>query len=618
MADAAKPQTEYKRPGFIRRFFTRLFVFIGVMTTFSIVMLSISISKISDYTPGPLPDKILLTYTFKHGLAESDVKPSLTQPLLKPPATFRDIITGLHAAEKDARVKGFVAHLADATFSVAQVQELRDAIAEFRKSGKFAYIYGDDFGGFSPGMSDYYLACAFEQIWLAPIGVVGINGVAAEVPFVRGILDKVGVLPQFSHKGKYKSAPESLTEKEMSAPNREATEDLVGDLFDQLVKGISADRKIPEDQLLKLVDGAPYSEKEALSLKLVDKVDDYDAFIDAAKKQAGITNEKPVDLLSYAPPDKSSGADKDVPEFLKKYVQKPAAPGAAPAQKIALIYGVGEIVSYKGSRGTFGGEGMAAEKIVEAFKEAQKDPGVVAVVFRVDSPGGSPQASETIRRVMMDTRKKGRPVIVSMGGAAASGGYWISTGADKIVSQPATITGSIGVFGGKMVIADLMTKLDVNFVAIKKGEKADMWSVNTPFTDAEYAKFDALLGDTYESFLQRVMEARKMTHDQAEGLAEGRVWTGREAKAKGLVDELGGLDTAIAVAKKEAKLDPAKELPVEEFPEPKSTLEQFLTMMSEGAWGVPDISAESLLKQLEATGRTSARGSLRAPYMEIR
>lgn len=617
MADAAKPQVVYKRPGFFRRWLTRFFVFIGMMTTLSIIMTAISIAEFEGGSHVTMPDKILLTYDFNESVIEDESKPSLSQPLLKPPARFRDILDALQEAGKDARVKGFVAHLEGTRFNVAQVQELRDAVIAFRKSGKFAYMYGDSFGGFSPGMADYYLACAFEQIWLQPVGLVGISGVAAEIPFFRGVLDKVGVMPQFSHKGIYKSASESLTETGPSAPNREATEDLVGDLFDQLAKGISADRKIAEADLLKMVDSGPFSDKEALSLKLVDRVDTYEAILDEAKKKATITTEKTVELLDYNPPEKEGGEKDEMPAFLRKYAKETPVPGDKPKRKIALIYGVGEIVPYKSSHGTFD-QGMPAEKILEAFHDVQKDKDVAAIVFRIDSPGGSPQASETVRRMMMDTRKKGIPIVMSMAGAAASGGYWIATGADKIVAEPATITGSIGVFGGKMVLAPLMDKLGVNWVGIQKGERARMWSAMAPFSEGEYAKFDALLGETYESFLQRVMEGRKMTHEQAEAIAEGRVWTGREAKARGLVDELGGLDTAIALAKKEAKIDPKQDVPVQEYPEPQSVIEKFFSLATEGSLFVPDISAEDILRRLESTGVTAPQGTLMAPVMRIR
>ncbi|TAL35936.1 MAG: signal peptide peptidase SppA [Alphaproteobacteria bacterium] len=615
MAEAAKPQKEYKRPGFFRRWLTRFFVFVGVMTTFSIVMTAISIAELEGEINAPMPDKILLTYDFTENLVEDEAKPSLSQPLLKPPARFRDILVALQEAGKDARVKGFVAHLEGTRFNIAQVQELRDAVIAFRKTGRFAYIYGDSFGGFSPGMADYYLACAFDQIWLQPVGLVGISGVAAEIPFFRGVLDKVGILPQFSHKGIYKSASESLTETAPSQPNREATEALVNDLFDQLAKGIAADRRIPEADLLKMVNNGPYNDREALSLKLVDRVDSYEALLDEAKKKSTITTEKPVDLLDYAPPSKAKGDDA-MPSFLKKYAKETPVPGVKPKRKIALIYGVGEIVPYKASHGTFD-RGMAAEKVVEAFREAQKDKSVAAIVFRIDSPGGSPQASETVRRAMMDTRKTGIPIVMSMAGAAASGGYWIATGADKIVAEPATITGSIGVFGGKMVIAPLWEKLGVNWVGIQKGDRARMWSANTPFSEAEYAKFDALLGDTYESFLQRVMEGRKMTHDQASAIAEGRVWTGREAKARGLVDELGGLDAAIELAKKQAKIDAKEETSVQEFPEPQSVVEKFITMMTEGSLFVPDISAADVLRELESSSLASPRGMLIGPVLRV-
>ncbi|MEZ0261691.1 MAG: S49 family peptidase, partial [Alphaproteobacteria bacterium] len=455
-----KRRKEDRFPRRIFGIFQRIFFVIGIAATISIGMLTFTLLQLARYQPPAMPAKILLTYTFKPGLTEVEGRPSLSQPLLRPATTFREVVFALENAAKDPRVQGFIGKLQDIDFSVAQVQELRDAIAGFRKAGKFAWIYSESYGGFSPGMSDYYLASSFDQIWLQPVGVVAVHGVAAEVPFARETLDKLGIEAQFAHKGKYKSAAESLTHTGMTPENREATESLVHDLYDQMTTGIAADRKMTVAELSNLIDTAPHSDEEAFKAKLVDRLDYYDVMVDDARKKAGLDKEDTVELLGYSFISETTDLKRGVNGFVSKFMWKESPSGTHKNKdKIALIYGAGEIVPYKKSQGTFGEGGMKAEKIVEAFSEALEDEYVAAIVFRIDSPGGSPSASETIRRAIKAARAKGKPVIVSMGSYAASGGYWIATGADKIVAQPATITGSIGVFGGKLVIAGLLEKL---------------------------------------------------------------------------------------------------------------------------------------------------------------
>lgn len=611
MADHPQRRREDRFHRRVLAFFQRFLAIIGLAALICIVLIGITVSRFANFLPEPLPGRILLTYTFKQGLRETPGKPTLTQPLLRPPTTLHEVIGALQRAESDPRVQGFVARLQDVDYSTAQVQELRAAVHSFRKAGKFAWIFGEGFGGFSPGMGDYYLAAAFDEIWLQPVGLVSITGVAAEVPFVRDLLDKVGVLPQFGHKGRYKSGPESLTHSEMTAPNREAMESLVSDLFGQMAAGIAADRKFEEAAFRGHVNGAPYSDAEALSRRLVDRVGYYDELLEAAKAKAGVKDEKPVALLGYLFNVKTTELDMGVSGFAHQYLKK-ADPAAATRnrRKIALIYGAGAIVPYKSSSGTFGESGMSADKITEAFAIARDDEDVAAIVFRVDSPGGSPQASETIRRAVIQAQKKGKPVVVSMGGYAASGGYWVATPADKIVAQPGTITGSIGVFGGKLALSPLWEKIGVNFTGIAEGENARMWSPNKPFSEAEFARFDAALGATYEAFLQRVAEGRKITRAEAEAVAEGRVWTGRQAKEKKLVDELGGLDRAVEIAKELAKIDPKEKALVEQFPPPKSALEQFMSLAAEGALFTPQIDAAAMLRELS---QAASGGALEQP-----
>jgi len=574
-------------------FFKWFFIMTGISVTLCVLALVLMIgSAVHSGTRTP-QDGYILTYTFKAGLAETVGGPSLSQPLLHPSATFGDLIERLTEATKDPHVKGFVAKLQDIGMSPAQLQELRDTLVKFRAAGKPTYIYADGYGGSSSAMGAYYLATAFGQIWLQNVGDVSMNGVAAEVPFFKGILDKIGVEAEFSRKGTYKSFPESLTLNGMSAPNREMTTGLVNDLADQIIAGIAASRGMTVESVRKLVNGAPYSDTEALKLKLIDKIGYYDQMLAEAKRKAGIKSddaeEGTVALMDYS--------------FDKEPKTK---------SRIALIIGAGDIISYSETHAGLSGADMPADKIATAFKEARKDKSVIAVVFRIDSPGGSPEAAETIRHAIMETQQKGKPVIVSMSGYAASGGYWIASPADKIVAEPATITGSIGVFGGKFVLAGLWQKLGIHWDSVAVGDNAEMLSANTPFTAKQRERFESMLDDIYQAFIARVAEGRHLTKDQVEAVAEGHVWTGKQALERGLVDELGGLDKAVELAKVAAKINPAQDIPLKPFPAKKSPLETLLHLVS----GDDDDGDASILSMIGISAGDIAR-SLQAEILEM-
>jgi len=566
-------------------FFKWMFIIAGVWTmlgVFSLVLMIIWPPKHVTSTP----DKYILTYTFKDKLAEVAEGPSLSAPLLHDQHTFGEVIQNLTDAAKDPSVKGFVAKLEDEGMSPAQLQELRDTLTIFRAAGKSAYIYADSYGG---SMGAYYLASSFGQVWLQPVGDVAMNGVAAEVPFFKGILDKAGVDAEFSRKGTYKSFPESFTLTGMSPANREMTTGMVNDLAGQFIAGIAASRGMEPGAVKQLINDAPFSGEEALKLKLIDKLGYYDQMLEEAKRKVGIKSEGGTLALQ----------DYDFPNAPKTKM------------KIALIVGAGDIVSY--------GEGndMAADKIAKAFELARKDKHVVAVVFRIDSPGGSPEAAETIRHAIMETQQKGKPVIVSMSGYAASGGYWIAAPADKIVAEPATITGSIGVFGGKFVFAGLWQKLGVNWDSVAVGNNAEMFSVNTHFTAAQREKFEGLLDGIYKAFITRVAEGRHMTPAQVEAVAEGHVWTGSQAKQRGLVDELGGLDKAVALAKVAAKINPTQNIALKHFPEKETPFEIIFKIISgdedsnASIMSLIGISAGDIAKSLQAA-------VLSVPEMQVR
>jgi protease-4 len=675
MSDMPQRRKEDKFSAKVWRFFYRFFFMIGVAMFISTIMLVMTLSRMMNYTPSSLPDEMVLTFVIKSDLVEVIGRPSLTQPLLRPATTLQDAVSALDLAAKDARVKGLVARIEDMNLSAAQLQELRDALLRFRKAGKRAYVYADTYGGFGGGMGDYYLASAFDEIWLQPVGIVSIPGVAAEVPFVRDLLDKLGVETQFVHQGIYKSAPESLTERQMSAPHREMMQSIVSDLTSQMVEGIASSRGLSAGDVRRLVEQSPFGEKDALRLKVVDRIGYFDEMVtyarrtlssslgtdktdaaqpapekaapenpdasapventaaapdankkDADQKSAAPAEEKPsaetIALLGYSFVAETQALGKGVRGFMSKLTRREApAAELSKKDKIALIYGTGEIVPFtsRSQASPFGASDMAADKIVQAFRSVQADDGVAAVIFRIDSPGGSPAASETIRRVIMETRRKGKPVVVSMSSSAASGGYWIAAPADKIVAQPGTLTGSIGVFGGKFVFSGLWEKLGIGWDSVSEGGNAKMWSSNHSFTPAQLQRFDELMAETYEAFLDRVAEGRNIPRDKVENLAEGRVYTGKQAKENGLIDDLGGIDVAIKHARALAKLKDDEEVPLVRFPPRKSTLEMFISLATEGALFRPQftISATDAARVIEG-GLPEAGIALRAPYADVR
>lgn len=569
----------------------RIFAVIGIATTISLTLMTLTLTRLADYTPPSLPAKMVLTYTFDAKLAESVSKPSLSQPLLRPAVTFHEITHALTEAAKDARVEGFVAKITGFNLSLAQVQELRSALATFRAAGKFAYIYADSYGGAGAGMSEYYAASAFDEIWIQPVGSVAVGGIAMQVPFLKGLLDQIGVRADFLHKGIYKSAPESLTETTMTGPSRENLSSLLESLNDQVISGVAQDRKLTPAQVRDLIDGAFYTDKSALQAKLVDRIGYYDEMIEAARTRAGLPVAAPqkeelegfVDILGYNFVTETRDEAKGMGGFMTQLMRKQAPKSALKDRmQIALIEGHGEIIPYKREGGGLSEDNMTASKIAAAFRSAARQEDVAAIVLRIDSPGGTPEAAETIHRAMSLAKKAGKPVVVSMGSAAASGGYWVASAADKIIAQPATLTGSIGVFGGKIVIAEFLQKIGVNFETFKSAENADMWSSMQAFTPAQRAKFDQMMNNTYESFLERVAQGRNLSPEKVQLVAQGRVFTGAQAKENGLVDELGGLDMAIDTAKKLSGLE-GKDVPIVRYPPRKSTLELFIELATRGA-----------------------------------
>src|SRR5215212_8363944 len=510
----------------MRRFVLGLFAAIGVTAVLFVIGLSVAVWWVVASRPS-LPGSILLTVDFGRGLIEGKSQDPLSELAFGKKQTLRGFLDALARAGDDSRVKGLYARFSGDNIGVAKGQEVRDAIRDFRAKGKFAIAFTDSFGEFGGGTRPYYIATAFDEIWLQPMGSVGLVGLRSEIPFFRGALDKLGVLPRFEHREEYKSAANSLTETAMTGPQREEIESLLGSISGQIVRGIAEARKLPEEQVAALIDRGPFFAEEAKAAGLVDRVGYRDEAIARARERAG------------------SGAELVT---LSRYLDGAGRPHDS-GPKIALIYGTGTITAGGGNASPLSGESeMTAREVTRAFRQAFGDSEVRAILFRIDSPGGSAIASETIWRDVVRAREHGKPVIVSMGEVAGSGGYYIAAPADKIVAQPATLTGSIGVLAGKLVVGGLLDKLGVTEEAVQRGANAGMFSTFEDFSPAGRARLEAFLDVTYRGFKDRVAEGRHMSAEQVDAVAKGRVWSGEEAKANGLVDALGGYDVALATA----------------------------------------------------------------------
>ncbi len=503
------------------------------------------------------------------------------------PMVLREAVAALHRAAEDDRVAGLIARVQLPAAPPAAVQELRDAVAAFT-AVKPSLAWAETF----PGTLSYYLASAFGEVWMQPSGTVGLIGFATNALFLRDALDKAGIQAQFVARGEYKSAANLFTQDRYTEAHREADTRLVESLHAQVWQGIAESRGLVPAALDAVADRAPLLRDDAVAAGLVDRI--------------GFRDEAYLRIAERAAPEAMKGADGDPDSgraparlFLTRYAQArpggPSLPGRGKKPTIAVVTVAGPIVSGRGgpqafplSKGSAGGDTIAA-----ALREAAADDGVAAVVLRVDSPGGSVTGSETIWREVCRVRSAGKPVVASMGGVAASGGYYVSMAADAIVANPGTITGSIGVVTGKLVARDLKDRLGVGHDSVRTNANADAWSPNSPFTAEQQAMVEAEADLFYDDFVARVAEARRLSVEQVDAVARGRVWTGADAFERGLVDELGGLRTAVRRAKVLAGLDADAEIRLTGYPgssvrdylRPKSSSQPAAASVGEAAVG---------------------------------
>lgn len=564
---------------------------VGALILFSALMGLIAGSIVGGVkSDRSLPDKMVLVWNIVDPIGETVSARSFADPFAPAGSTVSELVAALDYASKDKRVSGLIVSLDKSGIELAHIEELRAAIKRFRDAGKFAYIFTTSFSDLGSGIGAYYFASAFEQIWMQPVGMLSITGISMEMPFARDTLNKLGANPEFLHREEYKSAMESFTNSSMSAPNREMMTSILNDITSRIFDNIREDRKLKGPVLQAQIDKGLLTGAEAVKAGLIDRLDYADNLLnEVEEKTFGEKDMKDPPLVAAE-------------DYYAAAVAKKHHKGVA---DVALVQVVGEIVP-----GSDPEPGMAtSDYIASAIHEATEDENIKVIVVRVDSPGGSPTASETIRRAIVHAKAKGKKILVSMGPLAASGGYWVSVDADKIFALPSTLTGSIGVIMGKFELSALWKKLGVNWDAISWGKNARMWSANAPLDADGRAAMNEAIDDTYNSFIERVATGRKMDKVKVREIAKGRAWTGSQAINIGLVDQLGGLDSTLDEAAKIVGVENRFKLKIIELPKPLSTIEQLMYMMGSQVKfnGLGDISifnaVEPLVRRLQVMER---------------
>ena len=471
--------------------------------------------------------------------------------------SLTSLLTQVRKAKVDKRVGAILLEIDLARIGWAKAEEIRDALADYRASGKPAYAYME-YGT----NKEFYIATACDRIFVAPIGDLFVVGLAADVMSLGGSLEKLGIKPDFYQIGKYKTAPEQYTRKEMSEANREVLNSVLDDFFGRFVENVARARHKSVEDVRALIDNAPLNAQEAKQAGLIDDTKYRDEVEGELKKRLGYKDSDKLRLV------KESEYRQITPESL----------GLNEGERVAVIYASGPISSGSSSDGTgpFGSRMVGSDTVVKALKDAGDDKRIKAVVLRVDSPGGTSYASDMIWHAVEEAKKK-KPVVVSMSDVAASGGYYISMSANRIVAEPSTLTGSIGVFAGKPVMKGFYDWLGINNEYILRGKNAGMFRETEKFTDDERAKFEGGLKNFYYNhFLPKVAKGRGKDPEYIDSVAQGRVWTGTQAKANGLVDEYGGLEQAVAAAKQLAKLPADKDVRRVVLPYPRTFLQQLM------------------------------------------
>ena len=519
-----------------------------------------------------IPRQTVLKINFDEAYREVRSDNLLTEISEVSPLSFYDLVKAINLAAIDDRVKVLVGRVGNSPLGLAQIQELRQAVATFRSKGKKAYIFSAGFGSFGGGTSEYYLASAFDEIWMQPNTDLGLTGIAMEVPFFRKLLDKVGIKPEFYARHEYKNAMASVLDERMSEPFRQEMLRLGGTILAQTVSDISAARGLSEEDVNRLINRAPLFAAEALEAKLIDRIGYEPELFDEIQKTV---SGEVVEISDYA-------------SVIRE--------GRKGLPKVAVLVADGVINEGKSIDNPLQGEAtVGAATVTEQLNEIAGDKNVKALLLRVNSPGGSYAASNEIWYALNKLKKERQmPVVVSMGNYAASGGYFIALPGDKIIAEPSTITGSIGVLAGKTVLNGLWQKLDINWEALRFGNNAGILSMNTGFSESEKDIFNKSLDNAYEDFTLKVSQARKIDAAKMDELARGRIWTGSGALKNGLIDDIGGFNKALGIAKELAGIKPEDKFTIAYYPKQKTLQEK----ISEVLGTAPMVAAKKVKADL--------------------
>ena len=533
--------------------------------------------------------------TAANSVLELDLREGITdQPSSSPFAAFGGsglsvvkVVDTLAQAEKDDHVKVLLLRLPEGGVTPASADEIRQAVRRFRASGKPVIAHSQGFQPVGTVIDSYMIGASASELWMQNTANFQVTGFSSSEVFLGRAFEKYGVRADFEQRYEYKNAVNEYTQSDYTGPHREAMTAWMTSIYESAIGNAASDRKVTPAALKTTIEAGPYSAQQALSLKLIDKIGQVEEAEKEAKRRAG-SNSEIIEFGDYAASQgERAGSGKDA---------------------IAIVGAEGDIVTGRGGGGGFGGgSSIHSDETAKAIYDAIEDKDVKAIVFRVSSPGGSPEASEQILAAVRAAKAAGKPVVVSMGSYAASGGYWISSEADWIVAQPSTLTGSIGVFGGKFVLAPALARFGVDMRGISVGgDYSDAFSPTEPFTASQRAAFAASMDKTYDEFVQRVSTGRHLPIDRVREIARGRVWTGAQGKELGLVDQLGGLTEAIGKARELAKIPADHSVRFKRYPKAESPWEALSS-----AFGVSSEAAHALITiggvmsdpQVQATAR---------------
>jgi protease IV len=534
----------------VKQFFITIAgVFLGLVLFFVLIPMML-IASVAGSSAPVTPANTVLSVDLREEL--TDVPANTPFAAFSSSSSVTGLVRKLEAAETDNHVKGVFIRASEMGMAPAHAEEIRQALIDFKASGKFVIAHAQGFE--NPTLSNYIAVSASNEVWMQGSTDFSATGLVAETMFLGGLFEKFGITPQFEQFYEYKNAVNSYTKRDYDAPHRESTTAMIGSIYNAFVAAAAFDRKLPVETIKTSLDKAPLTSAAALSAKLIDKVGQPEEAMDAALERAGGKDKADfVDISGYTP-----------------------TPTTGPV--VALIGGEGAIVTGPSGTDPFSNDAdMKSDAFAQAIRDATDDNDVKAIVFRVSSPGGSPSASDQIWAAIERAKAAKKPVVVSMGAYAASGGYYISTGADAIVAMPSTITGSIGVFSGKFVINEALNRYTgANISEIQVGGPyASINSSATPFTNEQRVAFNAAANRIYQEFTGKVAAGRKLRLARVQEIAKGRVWTGNQAKEIGLVDQIGGLRTAIGKAKSLASIEAKDSVTIRSFPEAADPLTAF-------------------------------------------